>query len=112
MPYLNAMADFRDNVRRAARELKAVEILQECDRLRDDVLPDLGVRLEDKVRAAGVLKMLDGRSGFDHEIDCNEMIMIIIRDPPSAKKTSCITVTLLAASKLTYSILNATSLVA
>ena len=50
MPYLNAMADFRDNVRRAARELKATEILQECDRLRDDVLPDLGVRLEDKVR--------------------------------------------------------------
>ena len=65
MPYLKAMADFRDNVRRLARELKAVEILQECDRLRDDVLPDLGVRLEDKVRA-GVLKMLDGRSGFDH----------------------------------------------
>lgn len=51
MPYLNAMADFRDNVRKAARELKAVEILQECDRLRDDVLPDLGVRLEDKVRS-------------------------------------------------------------
>ena len=49
MPYLNAMADFRDNVRRAARELKATEILKECDRLRDDVLPDLGVRLEDKV---------------------------------------------------------------
>ena len=49
MPYLNAMADFRDNVRRTARERKATEILKECDRLRDDVLPDLGVRLEDKV---------------------------------------------------------------
>ena len=50
MPYLSAMADFRDDVRKAARELKAVEILQKCDRLRDDTLPNLGVRLEDKVR--------------------------------------------------------------
>ena len=49
MPFLNAMADFRDNVRKEARETKAVNILKECDRLRDDILPELGVRLEDKV---------------------------------------------------------------
>lgn len=50
MPYLNAMAGFRDNVRKEARLLKATNILSECDKLRDDVLPELGVRLEDKVR--------------------------------------------------------------
>ncbi len=52
MPYLNALSDFRDSVRRQARELKASDILKECDRLRDEVLPSVGVRLEDKVRAA------------------------------------------------------------
>ena len=56
MPYLTAMADFRDDVRKAARELKAVEILQKCDRLRDDTLPNLGVRLEDKVRFKGCVQ--------------------------------------------------------
>ena len=52
MPFLNAMSEFRDNVRKQARELKATEILKECDRLRDDVLPELGVRLEDKVKCS------------------------------------------------------------
>jgi cysteinyl-tRNA synthetase len=44
LPYLSALADFRDNVRRSAIEAKAVPILKECDRLRDDILPNLGVR--------------------------------------------------------------------
>lgn len=47
MPYLSIMAEFRDNVRGLARSHKATDILQECDRLRDDVLPSVGVRLED-----------------------------------------------------------------
>ena len=59
MPYLNSLATFRDNVRRSARELKAVDILKECDSLRDDVLPDLGVRLEDKENEATVIKLVD-----------------------------------------------------
>ena len=59
MPYLNSLATFRDNVRRSARELKAVEILKECDELRDDVLPNLGVRLEDKENEATVIKLVD-----------------------------------------------------
>ena len=50
MPYLGVLASFRDNVRKEARTLKATNILSECDRLRDDLLPQLGVRLEDKVR--------------------------------------------------------------
>jgi cysteinyl-tRNA synthetase len=47
MPYLTIMAEFRDSVRGLARQLKATEILTECDRLRDDTLPQVGVRLED-----------------------------------------------------------------
>ncbi len=49
MPYLSSLATFRDAVRKEARSLKATNILAECDKLRDDVLPELGVRLEDKV---------------------------------------------------------------
>lgn len=48
MPYLNIMAEFRDKVRTHARTLKATEILKECDILRDDILPNVGVRLEDR----------------------------------------------------------------
>merc|ERR1712029_724187 len=59
MPYLNSMALFRDNVRKSARELKAVEILKECDDLRDNVLPNLGVRLEDKENEPTVIKLVD-----------------------------------------------------
>ena len=47
MPYLNALSKFRDEVRAEARNKKAFEILSLCDNLRDNVLPDLGVLLED-----------------------------------------------------------------
>lgn len=47
MPYLTILGDFREKVRSHAKELKATEILRECDRLRDEVLPNVGVRLED-----------------------------------------------------------------
>ena len=39
--------------------LQATEILTECDRLRDEVLPNLGVRLEDKENEATVIKLVD-----------------------------------------------------
>lgn len=48
MPYLTPLADFRNSIREQARVLKATEILKLCDQLRDDVLPNLGVRLEDR----------------------------------------------------------------
>lgn len=47
MPYLTILSEFRDSVRKEARILKASAILTECDKLRDDVLPNVGVRLED-----------------------------------------------------------------
>lgn len=48
MPYLEIIAEFRDNVRNNARLIKATDILKECDRVRDEVLPNVGVRLEDR----------------------------------------------------------------
>lgn len=47
MPYLEILANFREKVRGFAKTLQANDILQECDRLRDDILPNVGVRLED-----------------------------------------------------------------
>lgn len=47
MPYVNVLSEFRDNVRSLARQLKAFNILQLCDELRDNILPSIGVRLED-----------------------------------------------------------------
>lgn len=72
MPYLSVLSDFRESVRKVAREQKGkdrdryglvpvyppglikvfkpclvMELLQLCDVIRDDTLPELGVRLED-----------------------------------------------------------------
>lgn len=60
MPYLTALSQFRDAVRENARDLKATEILKLCDQLRDEVLPNLGVRLEDREgAAASAIKLVD-----------------------------------------------------
>jgi cysteinyl-tRNA synthetase len=48
MPYVQALTDFRERVRQIAIGEKFQPILAECDRLRNDVLPQLGVRLEDR----------------------------------------------------------------
>ncbi|XP_022114534.2 cysteine--tRNA ligase, cytoplasmic [Pieris rapae] len=48
MSYLEALSTFRGNVRDAARTAGATDVLALCDALRDVVLPELGVRLEDK----------------------------------------------------------------
>jgi len=46
---VGALVGFRDRVRAAARgAVPAAGVLAECDFLRDDVLPDLGIRVEDK----------------------------------------------------------------
>ncbi len=63
MPYLVALADFRDRVRREAVADKSSgsskTILAECDRLRDETLPALGARLEDKEDEPTVIKLVD-----------------------------------------------------
>lgn len=58
MPFLKTMADFRGSVREQARQLKAVEILKLCDELRDEQLPNLGVRLEDKENGPSAIKLM------------------------------------------------------
>ena len=48
MPALEALGQFRKEVRQEARKLNAVRVLELCDQIRDDVLPELSVRLEDR----------------------------------------------------------------
>ncbi|XP_011495221.1 PREDICTED: cysteine--tRNA ligase, cytoplasmic [Ceratosolen solmsi marchali] len=59
MPYLNILADFREKVREHARALGAKDILRECDKLRDEVLLDVGVRLEDVGMGSRSIKLVD-----------------------------------------------------
>ncbi|CAF1167383.1 unnamed protein product [Adineta ricciae] len=48
MPYVEQFALFRDAVRTQAIAVKNTEILTLCDHVRNEVLPELGVRLEDR----------------------------------------------------------------
>lgn len=48
MPFVNVMAEFREDVRKIAREAKVTEILKLCDVVRDEKLVDIGVQLEDQ----------------------------------------------------------------
>lgn len=57
MPYLTPLADFRNAIREHARSLKATEMLKLCDQLRDEILPNLGVRLEDREGKASFLSI-------------------------------------------------------
>ncbi|XP_008308918.1 cysteine--tRNA ligase, cytoplasmic [Cynoglossus semilaevis] len=59
MPYLTVLSEFRENVRKIAREQKVTELLQLCDVVRDDTLPELGVRLEDHEGLPTVVKLVD-----------------------------------------------------
>ncbi|XP_037373291.1 cysteine--tRNA ligase, cytoplasmic isoform X2 [Talpa occidentalis] len=59
MPYLQVLSEFREGVRRIAREKKVPEVLQLSDTLRDDILPELGVRLEDHEGLPTVVKLVD-----------------------------------------------------
>jgi len=47
-PILNALMEFRSSVRDEARSGNVQGVLKECDVFRDDVLPPLNIRLEDK----------------------------------------------------------------
>ncbi|KAL9922789.1 cysteine--tRNA ligase, cytoplasmic isoform 1-T2 [Glossina fuscipes fuscipes] len=59
LPYVEAAAEFRKQIRVQAKTLKALEILKLCDELRDNVLPQLGVRLEDKDEGGYAVKLVD-----------------------------------------------------
>lgn len=51
-PYLDAVTQFREEVRTFARQKETNKVLEVCDKLRDEVLPLLGVRLEDRPEGA------------------------------------------------------------
>ncbi|XP_066108410.1 cysteine--tRNA ligase, cytoplasmic isoform X1 [Saccopteryx bilineata] len=59
MPYLQVLSDFREGVRKIARDKKVPEVLQLSDALRDDILPELGVRLEDHEGLPTAVKLVD-----------------------------------------------------
>ncbi|XP_066592914.1 cysteine--tRNA ligase, cytoplasmic [Prorops nasuta] len=59
MPYLEILSNFREKIRDQAKELKADSILQECDILRDDILPNVGVRLEDSTGQSCSVKLVN-----------------------------------------------------
>ncbi|XP_012061744.1 PREDICTED: cysteine--tRNA ligase, cytoplasmic [Atta cephalotes] len=59
MPYVEILVNFREKVRNYAKTLKAKDILQECDQLRDDILPNVGVRLEDSNEGECKVKLVN-----------------------------------------------------
>jgi len=66
MPYLTALGRFRERVRQQAREHKVPSVLEECDRVRDEDLTELGVRLEDRSEGEVVFKLV-GREALLRE---------------------------------------------
>lgn len=58
MPFLDVLANFRLEMRSEAIKAKNQDILTACDRLRDEVLPSLGVVFEDKDDKT-VVKLVD-----------------------------------------------------
>jgi len=57
-PVLDAFTEFRDKVRAAARAKDIAMVLNECDQVRDETLPPLGIRMED-TSGASVWKLAD-----------------------------------------------------
>ncbi|CAO3608306.1 unnamed protein product [Cunninghamella blakesleeana] len=59
MPYLHTLSNFRDQVRRLAREnVPYNEFLKQCDDLRDVQLVELGVSLDDQEDGAAIVKLV------------------------------------------------------
>ncbi|CAJ0959380.1 unnamed protein product, partial [Mesorhabditis belari] len=58
MPYLNVLSEFREEVRKIAKANGVHDILKLSDKLRDEILPNLGVRLEDRGKET-VIKLVD-----------------------------------------------------
>ncbi|OLY78396.1 Cysteine-tRNA ligase, partial [Smittium mucronatum] len=61
MPYINALSKFRDNVRIVSRQgaIDKKELLKLCDELRDSILPELGILLDDQDEGGALIKLAD-----------------------------------------------------
>ncbi|XP_054426710.1 cysteine--tRNA ligase, cytoplasmic isoform X1 [Pteronotus mesoamericanus] len=69
MPYLQVLSEFREAVRKIARDRKVPEVLQLSDALRDNILPELGVRLEDHEGLPPVVKLVDRETSLRERED-------------------------------------------
>jgi cysteinyl-tRNA synthetase len=58
-PILDSLMSFRSSVREMARSNDIKGVLDQCDTFRDDALPPLGIRLEDKTAGNSVWKLDD-----------------------------------------------------
>lgn len=62
MPFLDLLANIRLEIRSRAKELKSKDLFALCDSIRDDILPNLGVRMEDYETDTGLktrIKLVD-----------------------------------------------------
>ncbi|XP_019854225.1 PREDICTED: cysteine--tRNA ligase, cytoplasmic-like [Amphimedon queenslandica] len=84
MPYAIALADFREKVREVALETKAKPVLQLCDWVRDEVMFDLGVKLEDK-KERTVVKLV-GKEALIEEREAEKRAMEIKRKAKEEQK--------------------------
>jgi len=68
-PVLDCFLQFRDDVRTAARaKAPHTDFLTACDGLRDDVMPNLGVRVEDRLDGSGSAWKLDDPEALKREV--------------------------------------------
>jgi len=87
MPYVNVMAEFREDVRKIAREAKVTEILKLCDVVRDEKLVDVGVQLEDQEGGlAPIVKLVDRETLLKERQQKNEEIERKKQEKEEAKK--------------------------
>jgi cysteinyl-tRNA synthetase len=54
-PLIDAIRDFRDEIRTHARGAKLTGILEKCDAFRDEAMVNVGVRLEDRADGTDVV---------------------------------------------------------
>lgn len=87
MPFVNVMADFREEVRKIAREEKVTRILKLCDEVRDDKLVEIGVKLEDQEGGlAPIVKLVDRETLLKEKQQKLEEIEKKKREKEEAKK--------------------------
>ena len=68
-PVLDALTEFRERVRNAARTGDSAAVLQACDDVRDRLLPPAGVRIEDADQAGARWKLVDPGASLCRERD-------------------------------------------
>jgi cysteinyl-tRNA synthetase len=58
-PFVDVLAQFRDLIKEAAQDKDLKRVFDACDNLRDNILPNLGVKLEDRKGKSAVWQLHD-----------------------------------------------------